>query len=478
MVRHNRLLVALHLAADVLIGMAAFLMAYVLRFQTGLIEVTKGVPPFQQYVNLLPFIAALVPVGFHLQGLYRLRRGRSRVDDFFAVFVGTILTVLLGVMATLYVQTYFATEAQRDQGAFEVSQLVWAIFLVLNVTLAFSSRELVREILERRWRAGIGLKRILIAGSGELGRLVADKILEHRELGYQIVGFVDDRAVGDHLGYRGLPLLGPLDEAAEITAREGIDHLYVALPPEQHVRMIELLDSTSREMVDVKVVPDLLQVIALRARLEDLDGVPVININDVPLQGLNSAVKRCIDFVISLAGLVVLALPLAAIALLVRATSRGPVFYRQERMGLDGKSFTIVKFRSMYEDAERHTGPVWTVPGDPRVTPLGRFLRRSNLDELPQLWNVLRGDMSIVGPRPERPHFVEQFKHKVPQYMLRHKVKAGLTGWAQVNGWRGNTPLEKRIEYDLYYIENWSVRLDLKIMWLTVVKGFFHKHAY
>jgi exopolysaccharide biosynthesis polyprenyl glycosylphosphotransferase len=231
-------------------------------------------------------------------------------------------------------------------------------------------------------------------------------------------------------------------------------------------------------MVDVKVVPDLLQVIALRARLEDLDGVPVINVNDVPLQGVNSAVKRAIDIVISASALAVLAVPLGLVALAVRLTSRGSVFYRQERMGLDGKSFTIVKFRSMFNDAERETGPVWAREDDPRVTPFGRFLRRSNLDEMPQLWNVLRGDMSIVGPRPERPHFVQQFKHRIPQYMLRHKVKAGLTGWAQVNGWRGNTPLEKRIEYDLYYIENWSVRLDLKIMWLTLLRGFFHKHAY
>jgi Undecaprenyl-phosphate glucose phosphotransferase len=230
--------------------------------------------------------------------------------------------------------------------------------------------------------------------------------------------------------------------------------------------------------VDVKVVPDLLQVIALRARLEDLDGIPVINVNDVPLQGFNTLIKRTIDFAISATTLVLLSAPLAVIAILVKLSSRGPVLFRQERMGLDGKSFTIVKFRSMLDDAERHTGPVWAVPDDDRVTPFGRFLRRSNLDELPQLWNVLRGDMSLVGPRPERPHFVEQFKHKIPQYMLRHKVKAGLTGWAQVNGWRGNTPLDKRIEYDLYYIENWSVRLDLKIMWLTLLKGFFHKHAY
>ena len=479
--RHNRLLVTLYVVSDALIGVTALIVAYAFRFHTilaQLIPITKGLPPLRQYINVLPFIAVVVPLGFQLQGLYRLRRGRSRVDDFFGVFVGSILAVVFGVVATLYTQVYFATGSAKDTGAFEISQAVWAIFLIINVVLTYSSRELVREVLERRWRAGVGLKRILIAGSGELGRLVADKILEHRELGYQIVGFVDDKAGGDHLGYRGLPLLGTIDEASEIAAREAVDHLYVALPPEQHVRMLQLIESTSRECVDVKVVPDLLQVIALRARLEDLDGVPVININDVPLQGFNTIVKRAIDIAISGAALIVLTIPIAIVAALVRLTSRGPVFYYQERMGLDGKSITIVKFRSMFDDAEADTGPVWAHENDPRVTPFGRLLRKSNLDELPQLWNVLRGDMSIVGPRPERPHFVEQFKHRIPQYMLRHKVKAGLTGWAQVNGWRGNTSIEKRIEYDLYYIENWSVRLDLKIMWLTLLRGFFHKHAY
>jgi Undecaprenyl-phosphate glucose phosphotransferase len=476
--RHNRLLVIFHVLSDALLGLTAFIIGYALRFHTGLIPVTKGIPPLRQYLNVLPFILILVPLAYQLQGLYRLRRGRSRVDDFFAVFVGSILAVVFGIIATLYVQTYFATNAAKEQGLFEVSQVVWGLFLVLNVMLTYASRELVREVLERRWRAGIGLKRILIAGSGELGRLVADKILEHRELGYQIVGFVDDKAGGDHLGYRGLPLLGTIDEAAEIAARESIDHLYVALPPEQHVQMLELIDSTSREMVDVKVVPDLLQVIALRARLEDLDGVPVININDVPLQGFNSLVKRLFDIAIAGSALIVLAIPLALIAALVKLTSRGAVFYRQERMGLDGHPFMIHKFRSMYEDAEAETGPVFASEDDPRRTPLGKILRRSNIDELPQFWNVLKGEMSLVGPRPERPLFVAQFKDKIPQYMLRHKVKAGITGWAQVNGWRGNTSIEKRIEYDLYYIENWSVRLDLKIMWLTVLKGFFHKHAY
>jgi len=336
----------------------------------------------------------------------------------------------------------------------------------------------VREMLERRWRAGIGLKRILIAGSGELGRLVADKILEHRELGYQIIGFVDDRAAGDHLGYRGLPLLGSLAEAAEIVANERIDDLYVALPLEEHMKLLDLVESTSREGVDVKVVPDLLQFIALRARLEDLDGVPVINLNDVPLQGLSAFIKRCLDIVISSAALLVMAIPGVFIAWMIKRSSAGPVFYAQERMGLDGKQFTVYKFRTMPIDAENETGPIWADENDTRATMVGTFLRRHDLDEWPQFWNVLVGDMSIVGPRPERPYFVEQFKHRIPQYMLRHKVQAGITGWAQVNGWRGNTSLEKRIEYDLYYIENWSVRLDLKIMWLTIIKGFFDKHAY
>ena len=478
MIRHNRLLVTFHVVSDAVLGVVAFILAYAIRFHSGLFVITRGLPPVAQYLRVVPFVAVVVPVGFYLQGLYRLRRGRSRVDDFFAVCVGSMLAVVLGIVSTLYTQTYLLTGAAKDAGTFEVSQLVWALFLGCTVLLTVASRELMREVLERRWRAGIGLKRILIAGAGDLGRLVADKILEHRELGYQIVGFVDDVLDGDPIGYRGLPLLGTIDDVAEITAREGVDHLYVALPPHQHLRMLDLIEMTSREVVDVKVVPDLLQVMALRARMEDLDGIPVINVNDVPLQGVNSAIKRAMDIVLSGAALVVLALPLALVAALVKWTSRGPVFYRQERTGLDGKTFTIIKFRSMYDDAERHTGPVWAVEGDTRVTPLGRFMRHANIDELPQLWNVLVGDMSLVGPRPERPHFVEQFKHNIPQYMLRHKVKSGLTGWAQVHGWRGNTPLEKRIEYDLYYIENWSVRLDIKIMWLTVLRGFFHKHAY
>jgi exopolysaccharide biosynthesis polyprenyl glycosylphosphotransferase len=227
----------------------------------------------------------------------------------------------------------------------------------------------------------------------------------------------------------------------------------------------------------VRVVPDLLQFIALRASLEDLDGLPVINPNDTQLQGVHAWVKRGLDVAVSGVALAALAIPMAIMAALVRLTSAGPVFYTQERMGLDGRAFTVYKFRSMYQDAEETSGPIWARDDDPRTTPVGRWLRRLDLDELPQLWNVLKGEMSLVGPRPERPFFVEQFKHRIPQYMLRHKVKAGITGWAQVNGWRGNTSLEKRIEYDLYYIENWSMTLDIKIIWLTLVRGLFQRSA-
>lgn len=474
-VRHNRLLVGFYVASDALLAALAFVLAYALRFRAGILPAPKGFPPFEQYLDVLPLIAGVVVLAYYFQGLYRLRRTGSKVDDFFAVFVGSILAVVIGMWATLYFQAYYLRGELKQVGVLEISQIVWALFLATNVLFTFFSREIVRQLLERRWRAGIGLKRVVIVGAGELGRLVADRILEHRDLGLQIVGFLDDRAGGDRLGHRGLPLVGTLAEAAEILQRERIDQLYVALPLDEHNKIVQVVEGASREGVDIKVVPDLLQFITLRARLEELDGIPIININDVPLQGLNSFLKRAVDVGLSAVTLVLFAIPLAIVALLVRITSPGPVFYHQERMGLDGRAFKVYKFRSMYLDAERESGPVWARDNDPRCTPLGRILRRLDIDELPQVWNVFKGDMSLVGPRPERPFFVEQFKQQYPQYMLRHKVRAGLTGWAQVNGWRGNTSLEKRIEYDLYYIGNWSLRLDMKIMWLTLVRSLFKR---
>jgi Undecaprenyl-phosphate glucose phosphotransferase len=474
--RYNRLLVGIHVIADLTAGAAAFAVAYLVRFEwplfTNVFPIVDGQPPFEEYLAVLPFVALLVPLAFRVQGLYRLRRSRTRVDDFFAVLVGSILAVLGGLLGTLYFRTYYLPDALKAAGVYEVSQLVWALFLLCNVALTYASREVVRDLLRRRWRAGIGLKRVLIAGSGDLGRLVADRLLEHRELGFRLIGFADDLAAsGDGIGYRGLPVLGSVDDLAEICQQEKIDQIYVALPIEQHLKTLDVVEFASREYIDVSVVPDLLQFIALRARLEDLDGLPMIRVHDVPLRGMNSVLKRAVDVALSSGVMLVGGIPALIVALLIKRSSPGPIFYTQERMGLDGKAFTVYKFRSMPVDAEDASGPVWARDDDPRATSIGRWLRRYDVDELPQFWNVLRGDMSIVGPRPERPFFVEQFKHRIPQYMLRHKVKAGITGWAQVNGWRGNTSLEKRIEFDLYYIENWSLSLDFKIMWLTLIKG-------
>ncbi len=476
--RLSRRLVTLHAVTDSLLCMLAFALAYFVRFELPLFEAPKGQPPFAQYLVLIPFIGILVPLAFNLQGAYRLPRIRTRVDDFFSALVSNVMVVVVGLLGTLYYQVYVAGAQAQATGAYEVSRLVWLLYLVLSISLTYASRAVVRIETKRRFDAGVGLKRVLIAGTGNLARHVADKLLEHREFGFEVAGFVDDSAGADTAGYRGLPLHGRIADTGEIIRRERIDQLYVALPLEEHVKMLGLIEVANRECIDVKIAPDILHVIALRARLEDLDGVPLININDVPLQGLNSLVKRIIDIAVSAVVLVGLALPFAVIAAIVRLTSPGPVFYRQERMGLDRHPFMVLKFRSMYNDAERETGPVWTRENDPRVTPVGRVLRRFSIDELPQLWNVLLGDMSLVGPRPERPFFVEQFRERVPQYMLRHKVKSGLTGWAQVNDWRGNTSIEKRIECDLYYIENWSFALDFKILWLTVVRVFFHRHAY
>jgi len=478
--RYNRLLVATHVIADFFAAAAAFILAYLLRFESPITEfvpVTKGTPPLLRYAVIASALGVLVVLAFHLQGLYRLRRGRTRVDDFFGVLVGSFVAGVLGLTGTLYIQAYHLSDALKAEGFLEISRTAWVFFLALNVLFTYTSREVVRDLLRRRWRAGIGLRRVLIVGSGDLGRMVADRLLEHSELGFRLIGFADDRAAAtDTIGYRGLPILGSIPQVPEICSQEQIDEIYVALPTEEHVKLLGVVEYASREFLNIHVVPDLLQFLALRARLEDLDGLPIIRINDVPLRGFNSVCKRAVDMAISLAVVVVGLIPGLIIAFMIKRSSPGPVFYRQARMGLDGRGFTVYKFRSMPVDAEDVTGPIWARDDDPRATPIGRWLRRHDVDELPQFWNVLRGDMSIVGPRPERPFFVEQFKHRIPQYMLRHKVKAGITGWAQVNGWRGNTSLEKRIEYDLYYIENWSLSLDFKIMWLTLFRGF-HRAA-
>jgi exopolysaccharide biosynthesis polyprenyl glycosylphosphotransferase len=268
-------------------------------------------------------------------------------------------------------------------------------------------------------------------------------------------------------------VLGGYGDLEAVARRHGITDLFVALPLSEYDTIIRLIEGGNNLLVDIHLVPDILQLASLKAGLEHIEGLPVINLGDIPLQGWPALSKRLFDLLVSLCGLVLL-LPFAAlVALLLKIDSRGPVFFRQRRLGLDGRVFRMVKFRTMVRDAERATGPIWSPQDDPRVTRVGRILRKLSIDELPQLVNVLLGDMSLVGPRPERPELVEKFKASIPRYMLRHRVKTGMTGWAQVHGLRGNTPLDKRIEFDIFYIQNWTFRLDLEIIFRTLLKFQF-----
>ncbi len=479
MVKHqSRILTVLYVLGDLVATYIAFFLAYFVRFNVEIVQVTKGVNPLSQYTLLLPLITLLWPLLFYLHGLYNLRRLRSRIDELFSIVWAVTMGTAATLFVALYLRVYYFYGPPETSGRYEFSQLVLGLFVVFDIVLLTLTRSLIRKHREARWRLGEGLRNILIAGAGELGRSVADKFIDHQELGFRVLGFVDDHFRGEFAGYRGLPILGTIDEVEQVIAERQIDSLYVALPLEEHEKIRSLIGFASREGLDIKVAWDYLTHVALRAGVEDLDGIPVISLAETPIQGWNWVQKRTMDICISAALLALATIPFAVVAVLIKLTSKGPVFYTQERMGLDGKPFTIYKFRSMREDAEKETGPVWANPNDPRRTPLGSILRRLSIDELPQLYNVLRGDMSLVGPRPERPRFVLEFKERIPQYMLRHKVKSGMTGWAQVNGWRGNTSIEKRIEHDLYYIANWTLGLDFKILWLTFWRVFLHRHAY
>ena len=469
--QRHRATAGIFLLTDLFTTLAAFFVAWVLRFELEVVPVTKDVPDFRRYLELLPVILLLWPIVFYFHGLYQIKRGRSKVDEGMTVLLAVFLAT---VLLSGFIQWYRPPRAPGDLEYFTYSRAFLALFALSDLILAFTGRLTTRALLRVVRLSGHNLQRILIVGAGNLGKEIGQKLLAHRELGFEVVGFLDDDPGKAGRSFFGLPVVGTLRRIDQVLARHRIDQVYIALPVAAHRKTMTILEAVGRECVDVKLVPDILQYATLKASLEDVDGTPVINLSQVPLQGWNSLVKRTVD--IALAGTTLLAasplLPLAALAIWLE--DRGPIFYRQERMGLDGRPFMILKFRSMRVDAESTSGPVWAIRDDPRRTRMGRLLRRWSLDEFPQLWNVLKGEMSIVGPRPERPAFVLEFKHKVPQYMLRHRVKSGITGWAQVHGWRGNTSIRKRIQYDLYYIENWSLKLDFKILWMTLRHGLKH----
>lgn len=472
------------LAIDMVAVAVAWMAAYYARFNSTLFTTPfppyKGVPLVRDYAQLLPLILGLSAIVFALQGLYRLRRPTSAIDTALRTIAAFIVTAALALGVTLYIRIYFRFAPEVAPRA-EYSQGVFVLFVAFGAPLVIASRRLLLAWFERSWARGENAVRILVAGTSELGRTVAQKLSAQRRLGFHVVGFLAEPDAPE-VAKDGPPVVGALKDANEVIAARSIDAVYVALSVNQHAAMVDLVKNLNNQFVDVRIVPDLLQCMTLRAGIEDLDGIPIVSLNETPMQGPAALVKRLMDIAGALVLLVTLTfivpvLPAIVVAIALKG-GKGPILYTQERMTVDGRRFSVYKFRTMIEDAEKGTGPVWATDGDPRRTELGAFLRKYNLDEWPQLLNIIKGDMSLVGPRPERPSFVHEFKNHIPNYMLRHRVRGGLTGWAQVHGWRGNSSLEKRIEFDLYYIENWSLLLDLKILVLTLFRGFGQTHAY
>lgn len=446
--------------SDALAVVIGFIFAYYIRFRFGLIPVTKGIPPLRLYLLGALLVAMVWMVLLAARGLYRPRRWLSLGDELGEIIRGAGIGTLV-VLAF----TFFYREPSY-------SRVVLVLACALSLLILALGRYVLYQIHLNLLARGIGTRRTAIVGSGEMAAAVGKRIVSSPHLGYQPIGIVveDVTRVPQPVGLR---VLGTVDEIMALVERENLEALILALPAEFHRQVLEAAWQVEGQEVDLKFVPDFYELMTTKVGLSNLEGIPVLGLREFPLQGWNHILKRGFDFVFSLIGLGLFSPLFLGFALLVKLTSPGRVFYKQNRVGQDGKTFAIYKFRSMKEQAEAETGPVWAAEDDPRQTGLGRFLRRYNLDELPQLWNVLKGEMSLVGPRPERPTFVEGFREAIPRYFERHQVKSGITGWAQVNGLRGNTPIAERTRYDLYYVENWSLGFDLWILFLTLFEPWF-----
>ena len=464
--KYNQVFITFLFFLDLFFITLAWFLAYLLRFEAGFIGVTKEVPTWGQHLPLLVIILLVCGAVFNMTGLYRTKRLSSLPNEIYELIRAMTLSILVFVFLTYFFKEY------------RYSRLTIFYFWSLSILFIGLSRSYARYLLKSLRKKGFNLRYALILGDQDLGQKLVQSFHDHPELGLKAIGFLSGSRENIGKIIDGVSVIGTYEDLHEVLKRGGIDQVFIALPFHLHGKIKDILASLRNELVNIKVVSDLYDFVTLRGGVEELDGLPIINIQDTPLLGWGKIAKRAMDVAFSSIGLLALSLPMGLIAFMVKLTSPGPVFYDQERMGFDGEIFKMLKFRSMTADAERETGPVWAKPNDPRRTPVGKILRKTNLDELPQLFNVLKGEMSLVGPRPERPELIEKFKHNIPNYMLRHKIKAGLTGWAQVNGWRGNTSLEKRIEHDLYYIENWSISFDLRILFMTLWKGLSSKHAY
>ncbi|MBP5252585.1 MAG: undecaprenyl-phosphate glucose phosphotransferase [Lachnospiraceae bacterium] len=421
----------------------------------------------EYYYEILPFVIPGYILIYSFCDIYTSRRtGRQQWELF-----DLIKANIIGLLALMLFVYNIARDINYSRG-------VLCTFCILNIFFGFFYRTILRTVLKTFRKKGYNIKHVLLVGYSRAAENYMDRIRENPQWGYNVVGVLDDHVPAGAV-YHGVKVLGTLGNLEYILPEHKLDEIVIALPLEDYEKLEETVSICEKFGVHTKFVPDYNSVIPTKPYTEDIGGLPVINIRYVPLTNSgNIFVKRLFDIFASFIGIVITSPIMLIVAILIKLTSKGPVIFKQERVGLHNKPFKMYKFRSMRVQSEKKEKKGWTTKNDPRVTSVGRFIRKTSIDELPQLFNILKGDMSLVGPRPERPQFVEKFMEEIPRYNVKHQVRPGLTGWAQVNGLRGDTSIRKRVEYDIYYIENWSVMFDIRIILMTFITGFINKNAY
>ncbi len=459
----NRLMVII----DVGITAASFMLAYGFKFYFLGDGPGLGVLPLEEYIKLLPVVLPVYALIYYICGVYAPKRTVRRRFEIF----GIIKANNIGIVALIIVLYMIIREIN-------FSRSVIGFFYIINVLVTSSFRLALRRGLRTIRRKGYNLKHIMLVGYSRAAEEYIDRLSDNPQWGYVACGILDNHIPAGTM-CKGVKVLGRLGNLEVILPENKLDEIAISLSLKDYDHLESIVAICEKFGVHTKFIPDYNSLIPSKPYTEDLMGLPVINIRYVPLTNTgNIIMKRIVDVVGSLMGIVITSPIMLLSALLIKLTSPGPVIFKQERVGLHNKPFHMYKLRTMERQAPGEEKKAWTVRNDPRVTPVGKFLRRTSLDELPQLFNILRGDMSLVGPRPERPLFVDKFKEEIPRYMVKHQVRPGLTGWAQVNGLRGNTSIRKRIEYDIYYIENWTMWFDMKIIFMTFFTGFINKNAY
>ena len=458
----------LHVVVDAVVITAAYMLAWYVQFQ--LLNNISGIV-FRYYMMILPFLVAGYLILYAAFGLYTTKSvRRKRVEVGKIVQANTVGIVLFMTAMFLFRHnTEFTTNYSR-------MMLVW--FYLFNIALETVVRYTIRMVLRQIRKKGFNRKHIILVGYSSAAEEYINRIKGNPEWGYEIMGILDDN-VEPGTKYRGVEVSGRTEDISMVLEKLQPDEIAITLGLSEYSKLENIVAVCEKSGVHTKFIPDYYNIIPTRPYTEDLMGLPVVNIRRVPLTNtFNAFVKRTMDIVGALFAIVLFSPVMLITAVAVKCTSKGPLIYAQERVGLHSKTFRMYKFRSMEVQSLNNEKSQWTVQNDPRVTKVGRVIRKTSIDELPQLFNILKGDMSLVGPRPERPFFVEKFREEIPRYMIKHQVRPGMTGWAQVNGYRGNTSIRKRIEYDLYYIENWTLGFDIKILFLTFFKGFINKNAY